>query len=296
MSSYTDLIFITPRMLPRLWGRDSLGDWCAGHPRPGARVGEIWSCHGGNATEAGQHLDAMVRAGPNQMLGDLGRAPPSVRLILTGEPSDPLQHDGRLALWRVLESPLDAALTATFPDGRTRRMRWRRGDIMRVDDRVALGLDSGVVAIEVRPTFDPDNGAAHSKPFRRLIASREKSERQTMLRDPSLSVELWTLPATSTIQPDGETCHVLTALTSGVCIDGRELARGQSVFVPANGGAAVLTGHGAKLMVSYPDLVPTNIWRHTPHPDPLNAAMGEAALLSISADHTNQGGAIRLAA
>jgi hypothetical protein len=283
-------------MLPRRWGREELSDWCLGVPRPPAPVGEIWSSHGANPANDAQPLDAMVRDDPSRMLGDLGRAPPSVRLILTGEPTDPIEHDGRLALWRVLESPIDAALTAATPNGRIRRIRGRRGDIVRVDDQVSLCFDAGVAAIEVRPSFNPDNGAPRANPVRRVLASRERSERQTWLRDAALSVELWTLPESSTIHPDGETCHVLTALTPGVCIDGRTLARGQSVFVPAQASAAVLTGRGAQLMVSYPDLVPTNIWRHTPHPDPVHMAMSQAALLSINAEHKHSSPTFQLAA
>lgn len=285
MASQFDPVFIAPRMLPRRWGREALGDWCSGLPRPPAQVGEIWSCHGANPGDEGQPLDALVRDDPNHMLGDLGRAPPSVRLVLTAEPTDPIEHDGRVTLWRVLESPIDAAVTVASPNGRIRRMRGRRGDILRVDGRMSLCFDADMAVMEVRPSFNPNNGAPRANPVRRLLASRERSERQTWLRDAALSVELWTLPESSVIQPDGETCHVLTALTPGVCVGGRSLARGQSVFVPAQGRAAVLTGHGAQLMVSYPDLVPTNIWRHTPHPDPLNTAMGQAALLSINAGH-----------
>jgi hypothetical protein len=296
MRSQFDPIFMTPRMLPRRWGREKLGDWCSGLPRPPIPVGEIWSSHGLNPANERQALDLIIRDDPSHMLGDLGRAPPSVRLIVTEEPSDPVPHDGRLSLWRVVESPIDAALTAAMPDGRIRRMRGRRGDILRVDDKVGLCFDAGVVAIEVRPAFHPDNGAPRVNPVRRVFASRERSQRQTWLRDAALSVELWTLPDSSTIQPDGETCHVLTALTAGACIDGRFLARGQSVFVPAHGRPAVLTGRGAQLMVSYPDLAPTDIWRQAPRPDPLPTAMSQAALLSINADHTNPREAIRLAA
>lgn len=286
MSVQIDPVFITPRMLPRRWGREELGDWCSGHPRPPAKIGEVWSCHSANTATEGRSLEALVRDDPDRMLGDLGRAPPSVRLVLAGEPTDPIEHDGRLTFWRLVESPLDSALTANMPNGRIRRLRSQRGDIVRVDEQIGLCFDAGVAAIEVCPAFRPDNAAPPcANPVRRLYAPRERSARQTWLRDAALSVELWTLPETSAIQPDGETCHVLTAMSQGVAIDGRPLARGQSVFVPARGRAAVLTGRGAQIMVAYPDLVPTDIWRHTPPLDPLSTAMSQAALLSIDADH-----------
>lgn len=278
-------IFLTPRMLPRGWGRDQLGDWCAGVPRPPARIGEIWSCQAANPTSAGSPLGALIQSAPEKMLGDLGRSPPSVRLVLTDEPTDALDHDGRLAFWRIIESPLDAALT--LGEGRrARRARCRRGDLFRVDGATRLVFDAGVAACEVRPQFLLENTPSPANPLRRILAHRNASHRQVWMRDAALSVELWTLPAHSVIEPNGETCHILTALTPGACVDGAPIARGQSVFVPANGDACILSGHGSTLMVSYPDLVPTSIWRTTPEPAPGAGALRQAALLSVAPRQT----------
>lgn len=278
-------IFLTPRMLPRRWGREQIGDWCAGLPRPSARIGEIWSCQAANTTDAGAPLGALIQSAPKDILGDLGRAPPSVRFVLADEPTDALNQDGRLAFWRIIESPLDGALTLG-KGRRTRRVRCRRGDIFRIDGATPLAFDAGVAACEVRPQFLLENAPPPVNPLRRILAHRNTSHRQVWMRDPALSVELWTLPEHSVIEPDGETCHVLTALTPGACVDGVQIARGQSVFVPANGDACVLSGRGATLMVSYPDLVPTNIWRTAPEPDPGAGALHQAALLSIAPHQT----------
>ncbi len=278
-------IFLTPRMLPRRWGRDELGDWCAGLPRPSARIGEIRSCQAANPTSTGSSLGALIQNAPEEMLGDLGRAPPSVRLVLTDEPTDALNLDGRLGFWRIIESPLDRALLLS-EGKRARRVRCRRGDLFRIEGATRLGFDAGVAACEVRPQFLLENSPPPANPLRRILAHRNTSARQVWMRDAALSVELWTLPERSVLEPDGETCHVLTALTPGACIDGAPIARGQSVFAPANGDACVLSGHGATLMVSYPDLAPTNVWRTTPQPDPGAGALRQAAVLSTAPRQT----------
>jgi len=58
---------------------------------------------------------------------------------------------------------------------------------------------------------------------------------------------------------------VLAALTPGVSVDGQMLARGEAIFLPAEGRRVTLSGRGAQVVVAYPDLVPTEIWKH-PHP------------------------------
>lgn len=276
-------IFLTPRMLPRRWGRDQLGAWCETTPRPAARIGEIWSCQAANKTDDGGALGERIQSDPSDMLGDLGRAPPLVRLMLAGEPSDPIVHQPPLAFMHIAESPLDGAITLSERGRRSRRLRCKRGDLFRFDDAFTYGLDAGVTALEVRPSFTPENSTTRSQTIRRLTSVSERNARQVWLRDTPLSVELWTLPETSVIAPDGETCHVLTALTPGVTIAGKPLARGQSVFVPAQGASATINGQGAQLMVSYPDLVPTKIWRYRPDPGPRPNALLKPARLTNDA-------------
>jgi hypothetical protein len=78
------------------------------------------------------------------------------------------------------------------------------------------------------------------------------------------------LPEWSRIVPDGENFNVLAALTPGVTLDGRRLAPGQAVFIPAWGRPADVTADnlGARVVIAYPHPAPTSIWRHTPGPDP----------------------------
>lgn len=267
MRSTLDPIFITPRMLPRRWGRSDLQDWCAGAPRPDGPIGEIWIAHPNNMTINGAHLGALISRDPATMLGDLGRAPPALRLVRTREPTDTLYSEGPVSLWRILQSPLDGIARV---DGATRRptrqIRCRRGDLLRSTDRVGLAFGADVAALEVRAGFAPTNIDAPD--MARLSPIETRKGRHTWLRDIALSVEAWTLPAESWLEPDGETCHVLTALSPGVALDGRPLVKGEAVFLPAHSRCVRLTGAGAQVVVAYPDLVPTDIWRQTHRPDP----------------------------
>ena len=94
-----------------------------------------------------------------------------------------------------------------------------------------------------------------------------------------MSVELWTLPKLSYLEPDGETCHVLMALTPGVAIDGHALSRGEAIFLPAEGRRVAMTGEGAQLVVAYPDLVPTEIWKRPRPPRPAALALDPATAM-----------------
>lgn len=95
--------------------------------------------------------------------------------------------------------------------------------------------------------------------------------RATLAREDALSVEMWTLPPSSQLTPDGETCHVLMPLTRGVVLDDRLLKPGEVVFLPAWGRKVALAADhmAAKVIVAYPDRTPTSIWRHVPGPDPM---------------------------
>lgn len=263
-----DPIFVTPRLLPRSWGRADLGDWCAGAPRPPAPVGEIWPMHAGNVTAYDEHLGALLMRDPQAMLGDLGRAPPSLRLVLAGGAESRIASDAPVALWRVLESEADARLVVDGADrrGRARRLRCRPGDLYRASDHAQLGFEGNVTALEARVGFAPSN-APVAPAFLPLLAPKPRGERATWMRDAALSVELWRVAGESRLVPDGETCHVLLALSPGASIDGRALGKGEAVLLPAEGRAAILSGAGAQLLVAYPDLVPTSIWRNGPEPD-----------------------------
>jgi hypothetical protein len=274
----TDPIRIQPRLLPRRWGRANAPSWCADAERPSGPIGEIWIAHPNNMTSSGAHLGALVAATPQAMLGDLGRAPPSLRLVITAEPSDPIASEAPVSVWRMLESPLDGAVSlyegaASAP----RQIRCRRGDMLRVSDAARLVFSGGMTALEARANFLPSNHPA-ARRAQRLFPARERKHRTTWLRDPAMSVELWTLPEVSFLEPDGETCHVLLALTPGVCIDGIPLSRGDALFLPAEGRRVPVTGRGAQVAVAYPDLVPTNIWTHGHAPKPAALAVDPALL------------------
>jgi hypothetical protein len=266
-----DPVFVTPRMLPRVWGRADLGDWCASAPRPDAPIGEVCALHAYNATESGEHLGKLITDAPADMLGDLGRAPPALRLVLTDAHTGLLRHNAP-ALWRVLEaeaaSTIDIVSTAEN-DRRSSTKQCKSGDTYRVGAEGAIGFSGGVVAVEARANFRPRNADTPIPPVARLAArTRADDKRIALLREPSLSVEVWTLPARSRLTPDGETCHALMALSPGIAVDGRPLAKGEVVFVPAYGRNLQLTGANSKALIVYPDREPTSIWQRWPTPDP----------------------------
>ena len=218
------------------------------------------------------------------MLGELGRAPPSFRLVTTGEPSDPILAEGPLGLWRILEAPLDARVNIYDRENAPpRTMRCRRGDLLRVGAGARLVFPSSVTALEARANFTPSN-APNAARAQKLLAASEKRHRVVWLRDPAMSVELWTLPKLSYLEPDGETCHVLMALTPGVTIDGDALNRGDAIFLPAEGRRVSMTGEGAQLVVAYPDLIPTEIWKHANPPRPAALALDPAISMRAPTD------------
>jgi hypothetical protein len=276
MTFSADPIRLRPRLLPRRWGRETVPAWCEGAPRPPAPIGEIWIAHAHNTTKHGAHFGTALAETPQRMLGELGRAPPTFRLITTAEPSDPIVADGPLGLWRILEAPLDAKVNVYDPDGSPpRAVRSRRGDLLRVGAGARLVFPSGVTALEAHANFTPSN-APNAARAQRLLAASEKRHRAAWLRDPAMSVELWTLPKLSFLEPDGETCHVLMALTPGVMIDGEALSRGDAIFLPAEGRRVSMTGQGAQVVVAYPDLIPTAIWKHPHSPKPAALALDPA--------------------
>jgi|GEM_PF-2261066 len=281
MTFSADPIRLHPRLLPRRWGREAIPAWCESAPRPPAPIGEIWIAHADNATCDGVHLGALLAQAPQTMLGDLGRAPPTLRLLATAEPSDPIRADGPLGLWRILEAPLDAKVNIYYGEGAPpRAMRCRRGDLLRVGAGARLVFPSSVTALEARANFTPSNAPSAAR-AQKLLAASEKRHRAAWLRDPAMSVELWTLPKLSYLEPDGETCHVLMALTPGVAIDGHALSRGDAILLPAQGRRVAMTGEGAQLVVAYPDLVPTEIWKHPQPPRPAALALDPAAVMRM---------------
>jgi hypothetical protein len=210
------------------------------------------------------------------MGGELGRAPPTFRFITPAEPSDPITADGPLGLWRILEAPLDAKMNIYDAENAPpRAVRCRRGDLLRAGAGARLVFPSEVTALEARANFTPTN-APNAVRAQRLLAASEKRHRAAWLRDPAMSVELWTLPKLSFLEPDGETCHALVALTPGVMIDGEALNRGDAIFLPAEGRRVTMTGQGAQVAVAYPDLIPTEIWKHPHPPKPAALALDPA--------------------
>ncbi|HVY87800.1 MAG TPA: hypothetical protein VG942_02975 [Hyphomonadaceae bacterium] len=268
-----DPIFVAPRYVARDWGRRDLGDWLAGHPTPPETVGEVWVHDAANGTRNGP-LGRRLSASSADMLGDLGRAPPKVRLVFAQE-QKAVRSTAPLSLWTILEPGL-----TTEPE-REQAVIYRPGDRIRAYEGAEVTLAEESVALEVSSAFLPKNDA--DDPWTVRLPPVTRRTRATMLREDGLSVELWTLPAYSSIVPDGETCHVITALSRGVAVDGRALAPGEATFVPACGRPIDLTGEGAKVMVAYPDRAPTEIWKHCSGPDPVASQLPLPALNPSSA-------------
>ncbi len=276
MNAGLEPIPLVARMLPRRWGREQVPAWCGSAPRPEFPIGEIWLSHAKNVTGEGRHLGELLAEAPQEMLGELGRVPPSLRFVLTDEPSDLIASDGAVSLWRVMEAPLDSVITMREAErSPLRTLRARCGDMFRVPSGVSLSFGSNVTALEVRADFAPANKDASVR-LRRIPRTLDRTARDTWLRDAGLSVEHWTLPELSFLEPDGETCHVLMALTPGVVLDGHELSRGDAVFLPAQSRRCVLSGRGAQLLAAYPDLAPSEIWKGVRPPRPAAMALDPA--------------------
>jgi hypothetical protein len=182
-----------------------------------------------------------------------------MRLVFPEETTS-IKSTAPVSLWTVLEpgvtTPSDAGQVAHRP-----------GERLRVYEGAAVTLPAGSVALEVSASFQPRN-ELQSDPSIIRMPPVSRRMRATLFRDDALSAELWTLPEWSRISPDGETCHVIAALTPGVVLDGRSLAPGAAVFIPAWGRPLDLTGAGSRVLVAYPDHTPTAVWRHAPGPDP----------------------------
>lgn len=251
-----DPIYVSQRPVQCEWGRDDLGEWGRLAPLVKGPVGEIWLHPGGNESNV-EALGNRLSAGGVEIFGDIGRAPPRMRLVFPGGDVD-IASTAPLSLWTILE-----------PGSDDRPDRWRRGERVRAYEGAAVRLPAGSVALEVSSAFQPRNRFADEPSLIHLPPVSQRT-RATLMREDALSVEMWTLPERSWLSPDGETCHVIMAITSGVALDGRQLGMGETAFIPAHGRAVDLTARqvGAKIIVAYPDGSPTAIWRHTPGPDP----------------------------
>jgi hypothetical protein len=256
-------VFVTPRRAPQPWGRVGLGEWTGRLSDADGPVGEIWLHDAANATEAGA-LGSMIARDSTGMLGDLGRAPPRMRLVFPGQDVE-LASSAPFSFWLFLEP-------GWASDGRQGARR--SGERIRAYEGAAIELSAGSIALEVAASFQPDN-SADDKPSAIRLPPVSKRARATLVREHALSVETWLLPESSRLIPDGETCHVITALTRGVTLDGCTLAPGQAVFLPAAGRTALLHARrpDARVLIAYPDRTPTGIWRHAPGPDPMSGLM-----------------------
>jgi hypothetical protein len=259
-----DPIAVMPRFEKRDWGRSDLGQWGpARGPAASDMIAEAWLYDAANGTDSGP-LGRRLAANVHGMLGDLGRAPPRVRIIFPGR-TTPVSSTAPLSLWTVLEPGDPAGEPDAFH---------RPGDRIRAYDGATVVFAGGSVALEISAGFLPANDHVDGPLVVRLppVSSRRRA---TLFRDAAFSVESWMLPEWSRIVPDGETCHVLTALTPGVAVDGGKLPPGQAIFIPAWGRPLDVTAadRGAKAIVAYPDARPTSVWRHTPSPDPAGARL-----------------------
>jgi hypothetical protein len=255
-----DPIFVTPRLVQRDWGRADLGDWIRTSRDMCENVAEAWLIDPANATDAGP-LGRRIARQTSGVMGDLGRAPPKIRLVFPGRRAS-IKSTSPVSLWTVLEPGVGAI---SGHEG----VVHRTGERIRAYEGAEVLLADGCVALEVSAAFQPNNETDNEPQIIRLppVSSRARA---TLFRETGLSVESWTLPEWSRIVPDGETCHALVALGGGVRIDGRTLTSGETVLAPACGRPLDITAlqRGAKLLVAYPDNKPTAIWRHTPGPDP----------------------------
>lgn len=248
-----DPIIAAPRVVSREWGREDLGNWRSLAHRSIGPVGEIWLHDAANTTPHGT-IGRQLARDSHAMLGDLGRAPPRVRLVFPGR-DVVMPSRAPVSFWTLLEpgSPLR-----------------RTGERIRAYEGAEVELPSGSVGLEVSAAFLPDNKDS-GLPSQIRLPPVSRRNRATLSREEALSTEMWTLPPSSRLTPDGETCHVLVALTPGVIVDGFRLRPGQAMFLPAWGRVSVLEAEhaGAKVLMAYPDGKPTSIWQHVPGPDPI---------------------------
>lgn len=255
-----DPIFVAPRLVEREWGRADTGEWvhCPRH-KP-TKLAEAWLLDPSCASEGGP-LGRRISRDVSGMLGDLGRAPPKMRLVFPGQETA-IKPTSPLSFWTVLEQGQEAPPDPSRPAHRT-------GERIRAYEGAEIRLAANCVALEVSASFQATNQPA-SRPQVIHLPPVSARARATLLREPGLSVETWSLPEWSRIVPDGETCHALVALGPGIRIDGRALAQGETVLVPACGRSldVVASQRDVKLLAVYPDKTPTTIWRHTPGPDP----------------------------
>lgn len=253
-----DPIFVAPRLVQRDWGRTDIGGWLG--TRPAEPVAEAWVIDSANATDAGPFGRRIARL-PGGVLGDLGRAPPRLRMVFPGRDTT-IKSTSPLSFWTILE-PGVASLAR--PHG----LFHRTGERLRAYEGAEIALAEGAVAVEVSASFLGTNEADTGPHLVRLppVSTRMRA---TLFRDSCLSVETWSLPEWSRIVPDGETCHVMMALDPGIAVDGRPLKPGEAVLAPACGRPLdlVTERQNARILVAYPDQTPTTVWRHTPGPDP----------------------------
>lgn len=256
--STIDPIFVAPRFEQRDWGRVDLGGWLGKNQTSDAPVAEAWLLDPANTTESGPLGQCIARQAAG-LLGDLGRAPPKIRLVFPGRQMR-IQSSSPMSFWTVLEPGVSHLA------GGVRR---RTGERIRTYEGADVSFAEGSVALEVSASFLPTNEADPDPAVIRIPPVSTRS-RATLFRESGLSVERWILPDLSRIVPDGETCHALVALTGGVRIDGRTLRPGEAVLAPACGRSLDIVAErtGANLLVAYPDRTPTSVWRHTPGPDP----------------------------
>jgi hypothetical protein len=80
-----DPIFVAPRFVERNWGRPDLGAWLGRRHSPDSPVAEAWVLDPANPTANGPLGQRIARQSAD-MLGDLGRAPPKLRLVFPGAP------------------------------------------------------------------------------------------------------------------------------------------------------------------------------------------------------------------
>lgn len=261
-----DPIFVKPRSIQREWGRIDPGEvWRA--IRGAEPTGEAWVHDAANSTDGGP-LGRRLAANVPEMLGDLGRAPPKLRLVFPKH-NIALQSTAPVSFWTIIE-PGEGPPEANHASHRV-------GARIRAYEGAEIALAAGCVALEVSAAFQPNN-EGDGEPSLICLPPVSNRIRATLFREASLSVETWNLPERSRLVPDGETCHVIMPLTQGVAIDGRGIHPGESVFLPAWGRPVEVTARvGAKALVAYPDRTPTAIWRHLSAPDPIGGLLPKPA-------------------
>lgn len=185
MPELLDPLWVSPRLIERIWGRTELGDWIQ-HSKtmPDCLIGEAWLTDITCEVEGGSTFGSRLDVDRQRMLGTATAPPLLVKLLFTSAPLSVQVHptdasalaDGRTVsgkdeAWHVLEAALDAvvwvgfeasvseaALRAAVADGSVlslmNRCVVRRGDTVSVPAGTVHAIGAGLVLLEIQDPVD----------------------------------------------------------------------------------------------------------------------------------------------